>query len=129
MIESGEGCLGKLIGLPSHTCSWGRSKDNTLLFYDLASLTKVVVTNSLLLDLVQDSTKSLAEFRDCKVEDFLSTAPEKIKSLKLGALWDHRAGLEAHFHLDPLKSRSAFWERVRRCGPMCWMKFLREHLR
>lgn len=108
MIESGTGYAGKLDDRPNYILSWGRSKDNPALFYDLASLTKVVVTNSLLLELCLDLKKTPQELKEFNVGVFLTRAPEPLRKLKFGEVWEHRAGLHSHFHLDPLKSRQAF---------------------
>ncbi|MEZ4815649.1 MAG: serine hydrolase [Bdellovibrionota bacterium] len=108
MIESGTGWAGKLDDRPSHIVAWGRSKASPSLFYDLASLTKVVVTNSLILDLCVDLKKSIGEFRKLSLKDLLPSAPQGLLPLKISSIWDHRAGLKSHFLLDPLKSRQAF---------------------
>src|SRR5688572_4537071 len=107
MIDSGVGLVGKLSGEPEDVLAWGRSEQSAL-FYDLASLTKIVVTNSLLLEMMVESGKSLGDFRGMSVGFFLKSAPEKIQSLPIGQVWDHAAGLKDHFHLGPLKTRSAF---------------------
>lgn len=108
MIESGQGYLGKLTEEPSFSLAWGRSEKDPELFYDLASLTKVIVTNSLLLQLMQDLGLTLDIFRDTKVSTFIRHLPSSLFELKIGSVWDHTAGLKAHFHLDLLKSRTPY---------------------
>jgi CubicO group peptidase (beta-lactamase class C family) len=107
MIESGVGFAGKLGSPPEYYLSWGRSKKESL-FYDLASLTKIILTNSLLLELMLEQKKTLTEFRLLEVGSILKTAPEFIQKMTIASLWDHCSGLKAHFYLDPLKSRSSF---------------------
>lgn len=108
MIESGQGCLGNLKGAPTFSLAWGRSQNDSDLFYDLASLTKVVLTNSLLLQFLKDSKLSVAKFRESQLSSFLKQAPSRLQNLKIGNIWDHRAGMQSHFLLDPLKSRMAY---------------------
>lgn len=108
MIESGSGWAGKLQDRPSYILSWGKSQENPSLFYDLASLTKVIVTGSLLLELCLELKKTLEDFRSLTLDTFLAQAPAPLAKLTLGEVWDHRAGLKSHFSLDPLKSRLPF---------------------
>ncbi len=108
MIESGVGWAGHLESAPEFMFAWGRAKANPALYFDLASLTKVVVTNSLLIDLMEREQTSLEDFRNNDLGVYLPSAPESLKKIKIGHVWDHSAGLLPHFYLDPLRSRNAF---------------------
>lgn len=122
MIDSGEGWLGKLTGTAAHKHAWGKSANNPAQFYDLASLTKIIVTNSLLLELMKDTTLSLDQFREEKIRAYLPLAPKELKDIEIGAVWNHCANFESHFYLDPLKSRSPY----NGARPAMWTYILEE---
>jgi CubicO group peptidase (beta-lactamase class C family) len=99
MIESGVAVAGVLAKVPEYEHDWGKA-DAASAYFDLASLTKVVVTNSLLLELISDLGLSVVGFRKKRVGNFLPQASEAIKKISIEKIWDHTSGLRDHFLLN-----------------------------
>lgn len=65
--------------------------------FDLASLTKVVVTTTLVTEIFAESVKSFEEFLGTRlIEVIPELSQTAFKDLTLGQVWEHRSGLQAH---------------------------------
>ena len=109
MIADGVAWAGNLGNFePEFTGAWGVGKSDSKILFDLASLTKSIVTNSLLADFCARDKIPLQDFRARKAGYFLGTLPENLADISLGDYWDHRSGLVSHISLDPQKRRICF---------------------
>jgi len=65
--------------------------------FDLASLTKVIVTSTLVAETWRGSGLSWVEFLDQPVvENLVDLRGTSLSKVTVGELWEHRSGLEAH---------------------------------
>jgi CubicO group peptidase (beta-lactamase class C family) len=91
--------------------------------YDLASLTKVIVTSSLLFSDWESSGKaqSIEKYKEQKLADFLpELRGSTLEGITLGQAWEHRSGLRAHTLL--------FGGRRKDFKPLAQRAKLRSHL-
>lgn len=92
--------------------------------FDLASLTKIVVTTTLVSDRFVKDSKSRQEFFEQRlvtwVPELVNTA---LKDTTIGELWEHRSGLQAHRLLFS-PSRKALYSAATRAD--MWAHFIKE---
>jgi len=122
MIHSGSFILGDLDRGPLHAAEMGAAfglRESAV--YDLASLTKVIVTSSLLWDAFLLQPADLSGFMAQPVRDFLPELRNTwMSDFTLGALWEHRAGLKANlvfFHperslFNGPRGRDFGWQQI-----------------
>ncbi len=96
--------------------------------FDLASLTKVILTSTLLVDQLEKNYESdWSRFLDLNLRDELpefALIPDWI-DLRIRSLWEHRSSLMPHFYLSGSEDRrlrfegprSAMWKRI--AGRIC----------
>jgi len=120
MIESGVACAGSLDQIEAEFhLGWGRAARTKDVFFDLASLTKVIVTSSLLVDYCLSNSINLLAFREKKLATFFPHLKAPLSELTVGQLWDHRSGLKPHIELNTHKNRKCstlkrqeMWESI-----------------
>ncbi len=111
MIETGVACAGSLdLDRAEFHAGWGRAAEAKDIFFDLASLTKVIVTGSLLVDYCLTKSIDLLEFREKKLASLLPHLKAPLSELTVAQLWDHRSGLKPHIELSTHKNR--------KCSPL-----------
>lgn len=98
----------------------GSSAKNALNVYDLASLTKVICTSSLLGRLFVEGSQSWSDFLHQPVSEFVpELVGSALQNTKLVELWEHRSGLRAHALVlggrearFPLEDRQKMWSEL-----------------
>ncbi len=90
------GKLGKITSdEPLQICA--HFNDTKRPIFDLASITKVAVTGTLMAEIFVESTLSLeAFFNQTVVTEIPELSGTALQNTSLGELWEHRSGLQAH---------------------------------
>ena len=120
MIQTGVACAGTLDkNQAEFVAGWGKAAHAKDVFFDLASLTKVIVTSSLIVDYCLSHSVDLIDFRSKKLASFFPHMKAPLSELTIAHLWDHRSGLKPHFELNTHKNRKCsslnrheMWESI-----------------
>lgn len=111
------GTLGSNASAEIWTSGAGKASDR----FDLSSLTKVIVTSSLLMMTCERSQWSWESFLEIRLSDWITELEGgPLQDLKLRHLWEHRSGLPAH--LDFLTGAMAGAEPERHGLPAGWSR-------
>jgi len=92
--------------------------------FDLASLTKIVVTGTLMAEQFAQSSQTLNEFFKTRlIEELPILKNTSLHDVTVGQLWEHRSGLQAH-RLIFSKQRENIFTREQRS--QLWQRFFEE---
>ncbi|HVJ63973.1 MAG TPA: serine hydrolase, partial [Bdellovibrionota bacterium] len=97
--------------------TWLAEKGQASDLFDLASLTKPILTSSLLMMTCERSQRTWSSFLETTLGEWIPELDNSaLKDFKLRYLWEHRSGLESHIDFDPTRSqkpeRSAAWRTI-----------------